>query len=97
MVFKLIGGEPTPYAVFLPRSGRIVGTQFPNRTLVANGFGGFDGFVSNVCVGNVFREEHFGQVLTRNAANSFDGEQQFRMRVSVVQHMVSSVGGNCGG
>ena len=75
MGFKLDDSLAAPDSIFLPGGDAVVTAEGTDWTICAKGFGSLDCLFSNFPVWDVFREEHFGQVLAGNSAGVVDGEQ----------------------
>jgi len=78
----------SPNAVFLSRRGGVFETLPFDGAGVADGFGGFDGRISDGFIRDVLGEKNLGHFGAVNSADSFDFEEQLGVLMSVVPHRV---------
>ena len=85
----LVGVESSPNAVFLPGLDGVGGATHEDWTICTKGFGSLDGLFSDFPVWNVLREKQVRHGLAGDSADTFDGEHEFAVRMSVVKHNLS--------
>jgi len=89
MGFEFIGGEAAPNTKLLPSSDGVIPAGGQQWTICTKGFSGLDGLFSNFPVWQVLGKENVGQPLAGHFSDSFDGEEELTVGVSVVKHIVS--------
>jgi hypothetical protein len=89
MGFEFVGGHATPDSEFLPSVGGVVPTGHKQWTICTKALGRLDSLFADFPVWDVFREKNVGQPLTGHFTNSFDGEQEVTVGMSVVKHTIS--------
>ena len=83
-----MGKRPCPNAMLLPCRGGVFETLPFDGAGVADGFGGFDGRISDGFIRDVLGEKNLGHFGAVNSADSFDFEEQLGVLMSVVPHRV---------
>jgi hypothetical protein len=89
MGFEFVGGHAAPDSEFLPGANGVVPAGHKQWTICTKGFGRLDSLFADFPVWDVFREKHVGQPLTGDFTDSFDGEQEVTVGMSVVKHTIS--------
>jgi hypothetical protein len=89
MGFEFVGSHATPNTELLPGANGVVPTGHEKWTICTQGFGCLDSLFADFPIWDVFREKNVGQPLTGHFSDSFDGEQEVTVGMSVVKHTIS--------